>query len=270
MVDSFIPDNLPVPQRPTKFYCILDNGLHMVKTGSATLRAGEMSRIGQEFELIQHKNLEFSLTLVVQRDAHLQDPSLQTSPQTPKKEKLMNRLFSSPKKGSSRRDGSDDGPIGGGPRVEPLLSFMNREGALGRTSVVFEKVANQCLGRSAVIDLPVMGVSDPAPSLSSAHSSNQARRHDFARNVGKPRGVLRLKLFYLPPMPAVPRNAFPENLAECVRGMQAAQMCNDDIKLEGTLTQMGGDCAVRGKTRSLDAAIVLTSPFSLRLGVDAP
>jgi hypothetical protein len=240
MVDSFIPDNLPVPSRPTKFYCILDNGLHMVKTGSSVLRAGgEGSRIGQEFELIQHKNLEFSLTIVVQRDSHLQDPSApsSSSPSSPKKENLMSRLFSSPKK-PSRRD--DDMPPN---QPHPLLSFMNREGALGRASLVFERVASQCLGRCAIFDLPVVGVSEPAPSLSSAHTASP-RRADFSRNFGQQRGLLRLRMFYLPPMPSVPRNKFPENLQDCIRGMQLAAIRNDDVKLEGVLTQLGGDCRV--------------------------
>ncbi len=182
------------------------------------------------------------MTIVVQRDAHLQDPVVQHSaPSSPKKEKLMSRFFSSPKKNAARKE-REETPIAA-PAAHPLVSYMNREGALGRASLVFEKVAPQCLGKCAVFDLPVSGVSEPAPSLSSARNVN-LQRTDFDRNFTRPRGVLRLKMFYLPPMPSIPRNAFPENLHECIKGMQIAAVKSDDVKYEGILTQLGGDCMV--------------------------
>jgi hypothetical protein len=56
------------------------------------------------------------------------------------------------------------------------------------------------------------------------------------------RGTLRLKLFYLPPLPSIPRNRLPENLGECIRGMQSAAWHRAEPWLSGTLTQSGGDC----------------------------
>ena len=253
LVDSFTPSSLPVPSKPTRFYCILDNGLHVVKTATAALRpSGTISKIGQEFELIQHKNLEFSLTLIVQRDSHLQEPR-EESPtasrkMTPSFSRGMGKLFSSPKKrgafASSTTNASMASSMGGGMGPEPMMAYMNREGALGRCDVVFDRVAQQSLGRCHTIDLPVCGVNDPAPSLSSSlHKTNSI---DFSRNLGKSRGTLRLKLFYLPPMPSVPRNLMPQNLGDCIRGMEAARWHAGETWMEGTLTQLGGDCTVSG------------------------
>ncbi|KAE8227232.1 hypothetical protein CF319_g271 [Tilletia indica] len=255
MVDSFIPAQLPIPARPTRFYCVLDNGLHMVKTGVASLRpGGQLSPIGQEFELIQHKNLEFSFTLVAVRDPHLVEPSKAPAPVVnPKKQKSspslakgVSRLFGSPKKQASKVL-SEGSPVGSSPvgyQAEPMLSYMNREGAFGRTRVLFEDLQDRCLGTCATFDCAVMGVAEPVGSISAASrlatlSSTSAA---FEQNLNKVRGKLRLKIFYLPPIPNIPRNLLPDSLAECIQGMQAAANQKVHVWMEGTLTQNGGDC----------------------------
>ncbi|UZJ56068.1 hypothetical protein CBS101457_005388 [Exobasidium rhododendri] len=253
LVDSFTPSGLPVPSKPTRFCCVLDNGLHVVKTATAALRPGAVaSKIGQEFELIQHRNLEFSLTLVVQRDSHLHEKarteiSTATTAKkiTPSFSRGMGKLFSSPKKKSAFSASSTNASmatVGGQAQamVEPMISYINKEGAFGRCDVVFDKIAQQCLARCLIVDLPVHGVNEPAPSLSSSLHNNASM--DFTRNLGKVRGTLRLKLFYLPPMPSVPKDLMPQNLGDCIRGMEAAKWHNGEAWMEGTLTQLGGDC----------------------------
>ncbi|SPO29680.1 uncharacterized protein UTRI_05502 [Ustilago trichophora] len=258
MVDSFTPTDLPVPSRPTSFHCILDNGLHMVKTATVPLRSGRgaVSKIAQEFELIQHKNLEFSLTLVVQRDAHLVEPHRPSSPTRREHGsptlKGLSRFFSSPKKQAAKREQQEREAAAElaaqASRAEPMLGYINREGAFGRTGVIFERVASQCFARCMVLDLPVHGVSNPTGSISGP-SSIASRSHvsmlsqDFRQNLSKVRGTLRLKLFYLPPLPSIPRDGLPENLGECIRGMQNAAWHRAEPWQKGTLTQLGGDCA---------------------------
>ena len=258
MVDSFTPTDLPVPTRPTSFHCILDNGLHMVKTATVPLRAGRgvVSKIAQEFELIQHRNLEFSLTLVVQRDAHLVEPQRPSSPTRREHGsptlKGLSRFFSSPKKQAAKREQQEREAAAElaaqASRAEPMLAYINREGAFGRTGVIFERVASQCYARCMVLDLPVHGVSNPTGSISGP-SSIASRSHvsmlsqDFRQNLNKVRGTLRLKLFYLPPLPSIPRDGLPENLGECLRGMQNAAWHRSEPWQAGTLTQLGGDCA---------------------------
>ncbi|SNX83993.1 uncharacterized protein MEPE_02701 [Melanopsichium pennsylvanicum] len=258
MVDSFTPTDLPVPSRPTSFHCILDNGLHMVKTATVPLRAGQgaTSKIGQEFELIQHKNLEFSLTLVVQRDAHLVEPQRSSSPVRREHGsptlKGLSRFFSSPKKQAAKREQQEREAAAEfaaqASRAEPMLAYINREGAFGRAGVIFERVATQCYARCLVLDLPVHGVSNPTGSISGP-SSIASRTHismlsqDFRQNLSKVRGTLRLKLFYLPSLPNLPRDGFPENLGECLRGMQNAAWHRAEPWQKGTLTQLGGDCS---------------------------
>ena len=259
MVDSFTPANLPVPSRPTFFHCVLDNGLHMVKTATVPLRsgAGAVSKIQQEFELIQHKNLEFSLTLVVQRDGHLREPERPSSPSRKEPSsptlKAFSRLFTSPKKQAAKREQQEREEAAElaaqAARAEPMIAYINREGAFGRTNVVFDKVASECHGRCLVLELPVYGVNNATSTMSgpSSMASRSVRSMfdaDFTRNLNKVRGTLRLKLFYLPPMPNMPKTKMPENLGECIRGMQSASWHRAAPWLEGTLTQLGGDCTV--------------------------
>ncbi|CAO1617406.1 unnamed protein product [Jaminaea pallidilutea] len=244
-VDSYQPANMALPSVPSKFYCILDNGLHVVKTGLSTLSKAS-SPIGQEFELIQHKNLEFSLTLFVQNPpaAAPKEPARPASPtkkQGSVTKSFVNRLLRSPKKAKA---GSNDEQASAEEAGNPLSTYTNREGALGRVDLVFENVAAKCLGKCLTIDLPVRGVADPVSTISTHNNSMDSRRNaDFSRNLSKTRGTLRLKLFYLPPMPSVPKKVLPENLKECLQGMDDAYWHMDENGFSGTLTQQGGDCS---------------------------
>ncbi|PWN40987.1 hypothetical protein IE81DRAFT_325080 [Ceraceosorus guamensis] len=234
-IDGFMPaPQLPIPpaHKPTRFHCILDNGLHVVKTGDAMLKppvgsgAGPtVSKIGQEFELIKHKNLEFSLTLVIERSSpHLAEtlaapPTPSTSDKKPPSlakgfKGLLSSPFHSPRRGKSTVVAPPASPT-----REPILSYLARDGTLGRASIVFESVAEQSLGRCHVVEVPVL-----------------------AGPQGPQRGLLRLKLFYLPAMPSVPRELLPDNLSECIKGMQNAAWHNSPAWMEGVLTQLGGDC----------------------------
>lgn len=250
LVDSFTPTSLPVPSKPTRFYCVLDNGLHVVRTATAYLKNGVPSKIGQEFELIQHRNLEFSLTLVAQRDAHLQDPreqsptSMKRDRMTPSFSRGVGKLFSSPKKRSVFSTSGSQ--MDNGPQVEPMLSYLNREGAFGQSNVVFDSISKEALCKCHVLELPVHGVSDPPASLSSATGGMpRSGSMEFSRNLDKVRGTLRVKVFYLPPLPGVAKNLLPDNLGDCIKGMEAARWHSGQPWKEGTLTQLGGDCQVR-------------------------
>ncbi len=194
MVDSFTPTDLPVPSRPTSFHCILDNGLHMVKTATVPLRSGRgsVSKIAQEFELIQHKNLEFSLTLVVQRDAHLTEPQRPSSPNGRREHgsptlKGLSRFFSSPKKQAAKREQQEREAAAEmaaqASRAEPMLAYINREGAFGRTGVIFERVASQCYAKCMVLDLPVHGVSTLLEAFRVPRALHRARMSPCCRRT---------------------------------------------------------------------------------------
>jgi len=107
------------------------------------------------------------------------------------------------------------------------------------------------------------GDSDSGSDSDSGRRSSHARteavvgfssRGALSGRPSPPRGTLRLKLFYLPPMPSVPRNLLPENLTECIRGMQNAAWHASEPWMEGVLTQLGGDCRVSASREPCDDA----------------
>ncbi|KAF8143168.1 hypothetical protein K438DRAFT_1945962 [Mycena galopus ATCC 62051] len=61
--------HLPLPAQPTAVTCTLNNGIHFVTTPECALARD--CRIEQEFELIEHSKIEFTLTLKVRRDPHI-------------------------------------------------------------------------------------------------------------------------------------------------------------------------------------------------------
>ncbi|KAG6335020.1 hypothetical protein ID866_4065 [Astraeus odoratus] len=99
--------HVPIPQQPTVVSCTLNNGIHFVTTPEA--RLSRDTRIEQEFELIEHNKLEFTLTLKVRRDPHIvaqfkalvpPPPPPQPAPVPKPKSGMFSFLSSSPKKTS--------------------------------------------------------------------------------------------------------------------------------------------------------------------------
>ncbi|WFD04827.1 Bud site selection protein bud4 [Malassezia vespertilionis] len=225
MIDSFIPQNLPIPKETVNFYSVLDNGIHMVKTGSAPLRPQRdgLCPILQEFELVEHARLELSVTLMLQESAHVEAGALDDTqragigklfnPFTPRHDGLLSRV-----------------------RNMPLLHFANKHGTLGKASVPFDAVRAKCYARALVLDVPVRPVGDGKPEKSTDRSRG------FAANLTKPRGTLRLRLFYLPPLPISLEPELPKSLEECVQGMDNIAWHRTGTSYKGTLTQLGGDC----------------------------
>ncbi|KAI3617760.1 hypothetical protein CBS9595_003669 [Malassezia furfur] len=246
LIDAFIPSALPLPKEPTSFYCVLDNGIHMVKTASSDLRAGPdgLCPIQQEFELVEHPDLELSFTLLLDHADHLVESvpedgvldarTAQGAPRTG-----VGRLLHP---FSTRTAGTSRGRFLSKVRVPPMLHYTNRQGALGRSVVNLDAVKGKCFARSLLLDVPVRPVGDDAAPGSHAARMSAERHRAFTANLGKPRGTLRLRLFYLPPLPVSMQDELPKNLAECELSMNNLAWHQSGTTYKGTLTQLGGDC----------------------------
>ncbi|KAF8547936.1 hypothetical protein OG21DRAFT_1567405 [Imleria badia] len=60
---------VPIPQHATALTCTLNNGIHFVTTPETQLSSD--APINQEFELIEHNKLEFTLTLKIRHDPYI-------------------------------------------------------------------------------------------------------------------------------------------------------------------------------------------------------
>ena len=203
LIDSFMPLDLPIPKEHTEFYCILDNGIHMVKTGMSTLQPNErkVCPVAQEFELVEHQQLEFSLTLMVKLDSHLveRQEAAPVQAAAPNEPSGMSRFF----KGRRAAPVQPKRFLGGRSHVPSLLMYVNRIGTLGRSNIRFDNVRYKSLGRELVLDLPVSPVGEGAAATQDMNGlprMSPERAKGFASHLGAPRGTLRVRLFYIPPL----------------------------------------------------------------------
>lgn len=220
---------VPVPTKPTFFETIIDNGRETVHAGSS--RLGREVPFDIEFELARHKNLEFSLAFSVSpndpRNAHLRvvnQPAMAAqAAESPRKGGLRS-IFNSPKKAAKHA-----APVA--PAREPLLAALDRQGRLAQALIVFDELADQCLGRIRTFVFPVV------PSFGAPCGS-------MRRSPSGSVGHITLDMVYIPPLPGMRGSDLPCKGDTWMEGLKTAEWWRQ-IWCEGSLNQMGADCPVR-------------------------
>ncbi|KAF5386200.1 hypothetical protein D9615_002280 [Tricholomella constricta] len=244
---------IPLPQQPTALTCTLNNGIHFVSTPECQLNKD--FRIEQEFELIEHSKLEFTLTLRIRRDPHiitqfkaLAPPPTQAPPpppvvQTSSKGGMRSFFSSSPKKSSK-----DKLPIQVAPPSQPaqrlpenLARYLKPDGTLARAFISFKDIASRCDTRLFETSYPLIG---QRVELGGNYSTLQV-------------GEIVLQMFRLPPLPGIAPEQLPQSLEECHRGLRHINW-HKVTYFEGILTQSGGDCSTwrRRQLRVIGANLV--------------
>ncbi|KAH8828187.1 hypothetical protein DL96DRAFT_1602130 [Flagelloscypha sp. PMI_526] len=229
--------HLPLPSQRTIMNVTLNNGIHYVTTPDVDL--DKDAEVGQEFELIEHSKLEFTLTLKVRRDHHIVEqfraltkppPRSISTHTTPGLE--SNFFSSSPKKSKEKADKKQT-PL---PQPQPqaphrlpenLARYLRPDGTLARALVTFKDIAPRCDTRIFETAYPLMG---------------QRTETDGGKPSILQVGEIVLQIFRLPPLPGVKPEELPQSLDECVRGVRHANW-HKETYWEGVLTQQGGDCS---------------------------
>ncbi|KAI0349954.1 hypothetical protein OH77DRAFT_1464614 [Trametes cingulata] len=238
---------VPIPSQPTAITCTLNNGIHFVTTPEAAL--GQECRIDQEFELIEHSKLEFTLTIKVRRDPHIvaqfkanQPPPVTRPPPQPLPPPASKgggsskgggmRSFlglGSPKKPKAVQRAPSPAPPPPPPQFklqENLARYLKPDGSLARAFISFKDVAAHCDTRLLETAFPLIG-----------------QRLEVGSSVKAMQiGEIVLQIFRLPPLPGIPPNQLPQSLEECHRGLSHVRWHKATYQ-QGTLTQSGGDCA---------------------------
>ncbi|KAG8734474.1 Bud site selection protein bud4 [Ceratobasidium sp. 414] len=232
---------VPIPQQPTYFTCTLNNGIHFVTTPECRLEQNAV--IDQEFELIEHGKLEFTLTIKVRKDSHIINqinqmhaplPSAPSPAPPPPKPSGFRSLFSStpkkqPKQALFRRPDSF---------VEDhLVRYMKGDGSLGRAYINFRDIVKRCDTRLFETSYPLVGEWAEDSVRGAAGIPGPAMPGPTSQ---RPVGELVLQIFRLPPLPGVPPETLPQSLEECHRGLRAVAW-HKKIYHQGILTQSGGD-----------------------------
>ncbi|KAJ6497737.1 hypothetical protein C8R45DRAFT_1211571 [Mycena sanguinolenta] len=254
--------HLPLPAQPTAITCTLNNGIHFVTTPECALARD--CRIEQEFELIEHSKLEFTLTLKVRRDPHIISQFKAVTPtavpvpkavapppvvqQTSSKGGLRSFWSSSPKKSKEKTVAPPPPPPQAPTPVPPqirlpenLARYLKPDGTLARVFVSFKDIAARCDTRLFETSYPLIG---QRAELGGKASTLQV-------------GELVLQMFQLPPLPGIPPDELPQSLEECHRGLRHINW-HKVTYFQGTLTQNGGDCSTwrRRQLRVIGANLV--------------
>ncbi|KAI0292552.1 hypothetical protein BC826DRAFT_1018621 [Russula brevipes] len=222
--------NLPFPRQTTVMNCTLNNGIHFVTTPECNLQKN--CQIEQEFELIEHSKLEFTLTLKVRRDPH-----------------IVAHFFSSPKKPARSVQPT---PVAPTILEENLARYLKPDGTLARAFVSFKDIASRCDTRLFETSYPLIG----------------QRLESGSKVVSMEVGELVLQFFRLPPLPGIPPSQLPQSLDECHRGLRHVHW-HKMTYFEGTLTQSGGDCSTwrRRQFRVIGANLIAFNDVTKRATV---
>ncbi|KAG2077802.1 hypothetical protein BDR04DRAFT_1138302 [Suillus decipiens] len=240
---------VPIPQQTTALTCTLNNGIHFVTTPET--RLSKDSRIDQEFELIEHNKLEFTLTLKVRRDAHInaQSQALMPPPaprvhppiSVPKSRGGVLSFFSSSPKKQPRTTLTPPPPVVPHKLPDNLARYLKQDGTLARALISFKDVAARCDTRLFETSYPLIG------------QRVEASGGPTTMELGE----IVLQMFRLPPLPGVLSSQLPQSLEDCHRGLRHVAW-HKVTYFEGTLTQHGGDCMTwrRRRLRVIGANLV--------------
>ena len=150
-------------------------------------------------------------------------------------------LFGSPKKGKTLQRAASPVPPPPPPHVpapafrppENLARYLKPDGTLARAFISFKDIAPHCDTRLMETTFPLIG------------QKTQVGTTAQAMQVGE----IVLHIFRLPPLPGIPPEQLPQSLEECHRGLTHTRW-HKSCYMQGTLTQLGGDCNVSLPTSS--------------------
>lgn len=202
-----------------QFSMVLDNGKHRVKTPWSVLR--QETRIDQEFELIATDKLEFTLTMYTKYQAQAFEP------ESPKKG--LAKLLASPK----RKSISDD-------MFHDLHNSVGTDGSFGRSYHKLQDVKDRARLKLYAEAVPVWNEWVQEPVMSKGKQVSMRRRPAYEV------ASVRMQYLYLPALPASLDAEAPMSIAAVLHDLEGQQRIDDwyrEIRIEGYLSQQGGDCS---------------------------
>ncbi|KAF6763079.1 hypothetical protein DFP72DRAFT_1030227 [Ephemerocybe angulata] len=236
--------HVPMPREPTAVSCTLNNGIHFVSTPDCPF--AESTAIEQEFELIEHNKLEFTLAIKVRMDPHIKAqmqalvaPAVRPPPPvvTP-----LPPLMQTHSKSSSRFSlFSSKGPTLSHPRLDaPSVSIC----ATPSTTLKILAVTSSPM---ALLPAPSLrsrtSFTDVTPACFETSYPLIGQRAELGGKYSTQQiGEIVVQMFRLPPLPGVPQDELPQSLEDCHKGLRHINW-HKVTYYQGTLTQNGGDCS---------------------------
>lgn len=250
------------------FALTLDNGLHCVTT--AWLELGKTAPIGQEFELIVLKELEFQVTL----QTKLEEPKVKPVLESPTKEiklskpSAFSRVFGSPRKRKElemkhqeearkverqRQQDAQANRHSVQPTAWELLNgLVAKDGSFARSYVCLKDHESKVYGRPLTVDVPCFNewATEETQTASSVKSKRSTARGLVQRRAPYKIGKLELQLLFVPKPKGSKSEDMPKSMNACIRELKEAEAATNK-KWEGHLSQQGGDCPVSYTSRAI-------------------
>lgn len=255
----------------SNFYMVLDNGLHSITTPLKPLR--KESLLEQEFELVVGTNLEFILTCKAKWPKVASSPLLDNISIAPSTRSLASRAsINSTVKSEKSKSGfsklfskkktlTHDSirPVASGRSVmssatvvpqitkDPWEDLTAVDGSFGRIYVAFSQYESEIYGRAATFEIP----------LYNEWSTNHISLSGIGKKVKKEPyqiGTLQVQMMFVPR--ASKSEELPGSIKEALNDIRDAvktrerqnspvvinEAEEEEIKFNGYLSQLGGDC----------------------------
>ncbi|KAI1212324.1 DUF1709-domain-containing protein [Annulohypoxylon truncatum] len=251
--------DLPLPKNERVWFSLtLDNGVHCVTT--SWLELARNAPIGQEFELVVPRELEFQLTLNVKLDKPAPQRAVVSTPKASKpKSSPFSRVFASPKKRKemeARQRAEEEAyalaqreaaakQMSAASSAWDLLSPLAAEnGTFARSYVCLKEHESRCYGRPYMVE--VAAFNEWATEEAAFASSVKSKRAGVPSNAVVRRapykiGKLEVQLLFVPRPKGCTDDDMPKSMGMCIRELKAAEE-RLSKNWEGHLSQQGGDC----------------------------
>ncbi|KAI0381002.1 DUF1709-domain-containing protein [Hypomontagnella monticulosa] len=252
--------DLPLPKNERSWFSLtLDNGVHCVTT--SWLELARNAPVGQEFELVVPKELEFQLTLTVKLDR----PEPQVIPISPTKvskpkTSTFSRVFASPKKRKemearqraeeeafalAQREAAASKQRNAAPTAWDLLSPLSADdGTFARAYVCLKEHESRCYGRPYMVEVAAFNewaVEEPSFASSVKSKRSGVPSNSKVRRAPYKIGKLEVQLLFVPRPKGSTDDDMPKSMSSCIRELKAAEE-RLSRNWEGHLSQQGGDC----------------------------
>ncbi|KAI0887099.1 DUF1709-domain-containing protein [Annulohypoxylon maeteangense] len=251
--------DLPLPKNERVWFSLtLDNGVHCVTT--SWLELARNAPIGQEFELVVPRELEFQLTLNVKLDKPAPQRTLVSTPKAAKpKSSPFSRVFASPKKRKemearqraeeeayalAQREAAAKQMTAASSAWDLLSPLAAENGTFARSYVCLKEHETRCYGRPYMVEIAAFN--EWATEEASFASSVKSKRAGVPSNAVVRRapykiGKLEVQLLFVPRPKGSTDDDMPKSMGMCIRELKAAEE-RLSKNWEGHLSQQGGDC----------------------------
>ncbi|ANB15311.1 Bud4p [Sugiyamaella lignohabitans] len=217
-------------EKKAKFNLTLDNGIHCITTGYTDLK--RTSFLDEEFELTVGEELEFILSMktkwvkqptVVRKVVPAPNPVVKTF--ETKSRHGISKLFTQ-KRRVATPESAPQPVVQENIRNDNWESLVAADGSFARAYIDFSQYEKEIFGKPGTFELSCFN--------EWAKTASKSKRAPYKI------GTLQVQLMFVPR--ASPNEILPTSIKQALEELKRTKPTQKAIKIEGYLSQLGGDC----------------------------